>query len=353
MYRRQPERMEPGDAAPYAPSNQKGSSMRQRNVGSTGEAVGAVGLGGMALSSIYHPTDDESSVALMHHALECGVTHLDTADAYGGGHNERLFGKALGSRRDSVFLATKFGNVSTPEGQRIVNGRPEYVAAACDASLERLGCETIDLYYQHRVDPDVPIEETVGAMAGLVAAGKVRHLGLSEAAPATVRRAHATHPIAAIQVEYSLWTRFPEDELLPLCDELEIAYVAYSPLGRGFLTGTIKDAGDLSEDDRRRAHPRFSGESIEKNVQLLQALQDVAVEHGASPAQVALAWVLSRSERILPIPSTTSTVHLSENVAAAEIELTADEIDRLGSVFAADAVAGDRYPAGALNKVQL
>lgn len=327
--------------------------MQQRNVGSTGLSVGAVGLGGMALSSIYHPTDDDSSVALMHHALDIGVTHVDTADAYGGGHNERLFGRALASRRDAVFLATKFGQMQTADGQRVVNGRPEYVVAACDASLERLGCDTIDLYYLHRVDPDVPIEETVGAMAGLITAGKVRHIGVSEAAPGTVRRAHATHPIAAIQVEFSLWTRFPEDELLPLCEELDIGYVAYSPLGRGFLTGTIKDAGDLGEGDRRHAHPRFSGESIEKNVQLLQALQDVAVEHGASPAQAALAWVLSKSDRILPIPSTTSTVHLEENVAAADIELTADEIDHLGSVFARDAVAGDRYPAGALTKVQL
>jgi aryl-alcohol dehydrogenase-like predicted oxidoreductase len=327
--------------------------MRQRNVGATGEVVGAIGLGGLALSSTYHPTDDENALALMHRAFDIGVTHLDTADAYGKGHNERLFGKAIESRRDSIYLATKFGQLFTPEGKRIVNGRPEYVVAACDASLERLGCDSIDLYYLHRVDPDVPIEETVGAMAGLVSAGKVRHIGLTEAAPATVRRAHATHPLAAIQVEYSLWTRFPEDELLGLCDEFDIGFVAYSPLGRGFLSGTIKDVGDLSEGDRRLDHPRFSGESIGKNVELLQALQDVAVAHGVAPAQVALAWVLASSERILPIPSTSTIAHLEENVAAAEIELAADEIETLGAVFAADAVAGDRYPPAALKKVQL
>ena len=326
--------------------------MKQRNVGATGLSVGAVGLGGMALSSIYHPTEDAGSIALVHRALDLGVTHIDTADAYGGGHNERLFGKALASRRDSVYLASKFGQLMTSDGHRIVNGRPEYVVAACDASLERLGCDSIDLYYQHRVDTEVPIEETVGAMAGLVAAGKVRHIGLSEAAPETVRRAHATHPLAAIQVEYSLWTRFPEDELIPLCDELDIGFVAYSPLGRGFLTGTIKDAGDLSENDRRNSHPRFSAENISRNVELLQVLQDVAVDHGVAPAQVALAWVMAQSERILPIPSTTSPIHLEENVAAADIDLGDDDLERLGAVFAPDAVAGDRYPAGALAKVQ-
>ncbi len=327
--------------------------MNQRSVGSTGEMVGAVGLGGLALSSTYHPTNDDDALALMHSAFDIGVTHLDTADVYGKGHNERLFGRAIMARRDSVYLATKFGQLFTAEGQRIVNGRPDYVVAACDASLERLACDRIDLYYLHRVDPDVPIEETVGAMAGLVSAGKVRHLGITEAAPATVRRAHATHPLAAVQVEYSLWTRFSEDELLALCDELDIGFVAYSPLGRGFLSGTIKDVGDLSEGDRRHAHPRFSGENIARNVELLQALQDVAVAHGVAPAQVALAWVLASSERILPIPSTSTVAHLEENVAAAEIELTAGEIETLGAVFGPEAVTGDRYPAGALQKVQL
>jgi len=327
--------------------------MKQRNVGATGEVVGAVGLGGLALSSTYHPTNDEDALALMRRAFDIGVTHLDTADAYGKGHNERLFGKAIGSRRDSVYLATKFGQLFTAEGKRIVNGRPEYVMAACDASLQRLGCDSIDLYYLHRVDPDVPVEETVGAMAGLVSAGKVRHIGLTEAAPATVRRAHATHPLAAIQVEYSLWTRFPEDELLGLCGDLGIGFVAYSPLGRGFLSGTIKAVGDLSEGDRRHDHPRFSGESIEKNVELLEALQDVAVVHGVAPAQIALAWVLASGERILPIPSTSTIAHLEENVAAAEVELTAEEVEMLGAVFDPDAVTGDRYPPAALNKVQL
>jgi aryl-alcohol dehydrogenase-like predicted oxidoreductase len=326
--------------------------MQQRSVGTTGVEVGAIGLGGMALSSIYHVADDDRSVALVRRALDLGVTHVDTADAYGAGHNEQLLGRVLASRRDEVFLATKFGQQTLSDGSRVVNGHPDYALAACDASLRRLGCEHIDLYYLHRVDPDVPIEETVGAMAQLVAAGKVRHLGVSEAAPATVRRAHAAHPLAAIQVEYSLWTRFADEELLPLCDELDIAYVAYSPLGRGFLSGTIKDVGDLDPDDRRKAHPRFSSDSIAHNLLLLQTLQDVAVVHGASPAQVALAWVLGRSERILPIPSTSSVTHLEENVAAADLELRVEEIARLGEAFAPAAIAGDRYPPAALAKVQ-
>jgi aryl-alcohol dehydrogenase-like predicted oxidoreductase len=327
--------------------------MIQRRVGAAGPEVGAIGLGGMALSSVYYPTDDASATALIRRAVELGVTHFDTSDFYGAGHNERLFGNALRADRDSVLIATKFGNMRHPDGTRSVNGRPEYVVQACDASLARLGMDTIDLYYIHRVDPATPVEETVGAMAGLVEAGKVRYLGISEAAPATVRRAHAAHGLAAVQVEYSLWTRFPEDELIPLCDELGMAYVAYSPLGRGFLTGTIKGVGDLSDGDDRRGFPRFREKTIEKNVRLLQTIQDVAVAHGASLAQVALAWVLAQSPRILTIPSTTVTHHLEENLAACDIELTADELGLLGDAFARENIAGERYGAGGLAAVQI
>jgi aryl-alcohol dehydrogenase-like predicted oxidoreductase len=327
--------------------------MIQRRVGSGGPEVGAIGLGGMALSSIYHPTDDEAAAAVIRRAFELGVTHFDTADAYGAGHNERLFGDVLRPHRDLVFIATKFGNVLRPDGTRGVSGRPEYVVQACDASLARLGIDSIDLYYIHRVDPATPVEETVGAMAGLVEAGKVRHLGISEAAPATVRRAHSTHQLAAMQVEYSLWTRFPEDELIPLCDELGMAFVAYSPLGRGFLTGTIKGVGDLSDADRRRGWPRFRAESIGKNLLLLQAVQDVAVAHGVSLAQVALAWVLAQSPRMLAIPSTSVTLHLEENVAACDLELTDEEVRLLGEAFARGNVEGERYGADILAGVQI
>jgi aryl-alcohol dehydrogenase-like predicted oxidoreductase len=322
-------------------------------MGSGGPSVNAVGLGGMALSSIYHPTDDESASALLRRAVELGVDHFDTSDAYGNGHNERLFGEALGQDRSNVFLATKFGNIRHPDGSRSVDGRPEYVAAACDASLTRLGVDVIDLYYIHRVDPNTPIEETMGALSELVSAGKVRHLGISEAAPATIRRAHAVHPLAATQVEFSLWTRFGEDELIPLCEELGIAYVAYSPLGRGFLTGTVKSVGDLSESDRRHGHPRFAAENIEANLELIRVVQDVAVAHGSSPSQVALAWVLERSGVMHVIPSTSSIAHLEENVAAGSLDLPAEDLDRLTAAFDPANVAGDRYNAGGLAKVQI
>ncbi|MDH3499717.1 MAG: aldo/keto reductase [Acidimicrobiia bacterium] len=326
--------------------------MEQRTVGSTDVRVSAIGFGCMALSSTYRPTDDASSVALVHRALELGVTHLDTSDAYGWGHNEKLLSTALAGRRDQVFLASKFGQLMQ-DGQRIVRGDAEYVRAACHASLGRLGTDHIDLYYAHRIDPTVPIEETIGAMAELIDAGKVRHIGVSEAAPATIRRAHAAHPIAAVQVEYSLWTRFAEEEIFGVCEELGIGYVAYSPIGRGFLSGTIKATEDLDESDGRRQHPRFAQENIDRNIDTLRALQDVAVTHGASPAQVALAWVLAIRPYLLPIPGTTSADHLEENVAAADIALTPDEVEQLAAVFEPSLIAGERYPAGALAKVQI
>lgn len=326
--------------------------MNTRTLGPNGPAVSAIGLGGMSLSSVYHHTGDDAAAAVIERALELGVTHLDSADAYGKGHNEQLFGRVLRTRRSQVFMATKFGQRPGAADGRTVNGTPEYVREACDASLDRLGMDTIDLYYQHRVDPEVPIEETVGAMGELVTAGKVRFLGLSEAAPATIRRAHATYPITAVQTEYSLWTRFVEDETLPLCEELGIGFVAYSPLGRGFLSGTIKDQEDLDPDDRRRAHPRFQSDAIEQNQDLLQVLQDVAVTHGVSPSQIALAWVLAQSDHMVPIPSTTRVAHLEENAAAGDIVLTVDQREALRAVFEASDVAGDRYPADAAAKLQ-
>jgi len=326
--------------------------MNARQLGSGGLTVSAIGLGGMSLSSVYRQTDDEDAATVIGRAVELGVTHFDSADAYGKGHNERLFGRALKGRADNIVLATKFGQRPGAEDGRTVNGTPEYVHEACDASLERLGIDTIDLYYQHRVDPEVPIEETVGAMSELVSAGKVRFIGLSEAAPDTIRKAHATFPVTAVQTEYSLWTRFVEDETLPLCEELGIGFVAYAPLGRGFLSGTIKDQEDLDPDDRRRAHPRFQSEAIERNQELLQVLRDIAVTHGASASQIAIAWVLAQGDYVTPIPSTTKLSHLEENVAAADIALTPDQVEALRSVFEAEAITGDRYPADAAAKLQ-
>lgn len=325
--------------------------MNIRSLGASGLELTPIGLGAMALSSTYRSVDDETSTAVIHRAIELGMNHIDSADAYGWGHNEELIGKAVRGSGGSVQVATKFGQLME-DGKRIIRGTPEYVAQACDASLARLGVETIDLYYAHRVDPQVPIEETVGAMGRLVEAGKVRHIGLSEAAPATIRKGHAAYPLTAVQVEYSLWTRFVEDEILAVCDELGIGFVAYSPLGRGFLSGTIKDHEDLEEGDRRRAHPRFQQEHIAQNLDLLQVVQDVAVAHGSSPSQVALAWVLSRRDYIVTIPSTTSTGHLEENAAAADLTLTDQEVAALDEAFAPDAVAGDRYPAAAAAHLQ-
>jgi len=304
----------------------------------------------MGMSTFYGPAEDARSIAVIHRALELGIDFFDTADMYGWGANEELVGRALKGKWDGVVIATKFGNVRTPDGRTVIDGRPEYVKQACEASLRRLGVETIDLYYQHRVDPETPIEETVGAMAELVREGKVRWLGLSEAAPETIRRAHAVHPITALQTEYSLWTRDPEDELLELCEQLGIAFVAYSPLGRGFLTGAIRSIDDLAPDDARRRFPRFQGENFKKNLELVDAVREMAQEKGGcTPAQLALAWVLARGRHIVPIPGTRSLERLAENVAAVEIDLTREDLDRLDAVAPKGITAGLRYPEASMH----
>ena len=319
--------------------------MKARELGRSGLAVSAMGLGCMGMSEFYGELDDKESVATIHRALELGVNFLDTADVYGPRTNEELVGRAIRDRRDKVVLATKFGIVRTEDPSvRGVNGRPEYVRSSCEGSLRRLGVETIDLYYQHRVDPNTPIEETVGAMARLVQEGKVRYLGLSEAAPETLRRAHSVHPIAALQSEYSLWSRDPEDEILPTCRELGIGFVAYSPLGRGFLTGQIKRFDDLAEDDYRRHSPRFQGENFQKNLDLVRKIEEMAAEKGCTPAQLALAWVLAQGEDIVPIPGTKRRKYLEENVAALEAGLTQAELRRIDEVAPRGAAAGSRYP---------
>ena len=316
----------------------------QRDLGRSGLRVSAEGLGCMGMSEFYAGRDDDESVATIHRALDLGVTFLDTADMYGVGRNEELVGQAIQGRREQVTLATKFGNVRTAEGGFAgVNGKPEYVRASCDASLKRLGIDTIDLYYQHRVDPKTPIEETVGAMAELVKAGKVRFLGLSEASPQTIRRAHAVHPIAALQTEYSLWSRDPEAEILPTCRELGIGFVAYSPLGRGFLTGQIKSFDDLEADDYRRNSPRFQGENFQKNLDLVERLEEIATVKGVHASQLALAWVLTQDETIVPIPGTKRRKYLEENVAAAAITLTPEELRQIDAVLPSGAAAGGRY----------
>ncbi len=321
--------------------------MQQRRLGRQGPMVSALGLGCMGMSEFYGATDDAESIATIHRALELGVTFLDTADVYGPFTNERLVGHAIAGRRHEVVLATKFGIVRGPDPQsRGVNGRPEYVRAACDASLQRLGVDHIDLYYQHRVDPTVPIEETVGAMADLVRQGKVRYLGLSEAAPTTIRRAHQTHPITALQTEYSLWSRDPEDEILPTCRELGIAFVAYSPLGRGFLTGRFQRFEDLAPDDYRGTVRRFQGANFQKNLDLVRKVEEIAAEKHCTPAQLALAWLLAQGEDIVPIPGTKRRSRLEENIGALGVTLTPAELRRLEAVAPKGGVAGDRYPAG-------
>jgi aryl-alcohol dehydrogenase-like predicted oxidoreductase len=324
--------------------------MKTRKLGKHGPTVGAIGLGCMGMSEFYGPRDDTESIATVHRALELGVTLLDTADMYGPHTNERLVGKAIAGRRDQVVLATKFGIVRNGN-ERSVNGRPEYVRSSCDASLQRLGVDVIDLYYQHRVDPATPIEDTVGAMADLVRAGKVRYLGLSEAAPDTLRRACKVHPITALQTEYSLWTRDPEDGLLAACRELGVAFVAYSPLGRGFLTGQIKKFDDLAADDFRRSSPRFQGENFARNLALVEHLTAVARAKGVTAGQLALAWVLSRGGDIIPIPGTKRRSYLEDNVAAGEVAFTADELARIDAIAPSGAASGLRYTAAAMSSV--
>jgi aryl-alcohol dehydrogenase-like predicted oxidoreductase len=298
----------------------------------------------MGMSEFYGAGNDAESINVIHKALGEGINFLDTADMYGSGRNEELVGRAIRDRRNEVVLATKFGNVRGPNGERLgISGRPEYVREACDASLKRLGVDHIDLYYQHRVDPETPIEETVGAMAELVQAGKVRYLGLSEAAPETIRRAHALHPITALQTEYSLWSRDPEGELLATCRELGIGFVPYSPLGRGFLTGAITSPDDFGEDDFRRDNPRFQGDNFAKNLKLVEAIKRLAADKSCTPAQLALAWVLAQGEDIVPIPGTKHTRYLEQNIGALDVHLGREELEAINAVFPRDAAAGTRY----------
>jgi len=308
----------------------------------------------MGMSEFYGPGDEQESIATIHRALDLGLNFLDTADAYGSGRNEELVGRAIRSRRPEVFLATKFANVRDAEGRFLgVNGRPEYVRQACEGSLRRLGVDHIDLYYQHRVDRNTPIDDTVGAMSRLVEEGKVRYLGLSEAAPATIRRAHLTHPIAALQTEYSLWTRDPEDEILPTCRDLGVSFVAYSPLGRGFLTGQINRVEDLAPDDWRRMNPRFQGENFKRNLDWVRKVEETSSDRHVKPSQLALAWVLAQGQEIVPIPGTRRRSHLDENVASLEITLSAEDLARLNEVAPKGVAAGERYPEGGMRVVNL
>lgn len=320
--------------------------MQKRTLGSQGLEVSTLGLGCMGMSDFYAGRDEAESVATIEHALDRGVTFLDTADMYGVGANEELVGRVVRSRREWVVVATKFGNVRGSDGSfQGINGRPDYVRKACDASLKRTGLDFIDLYYQHRVDPEVPIEETVGAMAELVQAGKVKYLGLSEAAPATIRRAHAVHPITALQTEYSLWTRDPESEILPVCRELGIGFVPYSPLGRGFLTGQFKSPDDLRQDDYRRHSPRFQGEAFRRNLDLVRAIEEMAQDKGCTPAQLALAWVLAQGDDIVPIPGTKRRTYLDDNLGALDVTLSEADLRRIDEVLPPGAASGERYPS--------
>lgn len=328
--------------------------MKKRQLGRSGLSVSAIGLGCMGMSEFYGDADEAESVRVIHRALERGIDFLDTADMYGVGRNEELVGRAIADRRDKVVLATKFGNVRGPNGERLgISGKPDYVRAACEASLRRLKVDVIDLYYQHRVDPQTPIEDTIGAMADLVTAGKVRHLGLSEASPATVRRAAKVHPIAALQTEYSLWSRDPEEQILPTLRELGIGFVPYSPLGRGFLTGRFRRPEDLPEGDFRRQAPRFAGENFALNLDLVGVVEEMASAKGVKPSQLALAWVMAQGDDIVPIPGTKRLRYLDENADAAEVTLTAEEKAELDAAFPRGAAAGDRYPPAGMQAVDL
>jgi aryl-alcohol dehydrogenase-like predicted oxidoreductase len=326
----------------------------KRKLGRNGPEVSAIGLGCMGMSEFYVGGSEQESIATIHHALDRGVTFLDTADMYGWGANEELVGRAIRGRRDEVFLATKFGNVRGPNGEFLgVKGDPEYVRSACEASLKRLGVEAIDLYYQHRVDPKVPIEDTVGEMARLKDEGKVRFLGLSEAAPRTIRAAHATSPITAVQTELSLWSRDAEAEVLPTVRELGIGYVAYSPLGRGFLTGQFKSPDDFPEGDFRKNHPRFQGENFQKNLDLVREVEKLAEEKGCTTAQLALAWVLAKGEDIVPIPGTKHVKYLDDNIGALDVQLSEEDLRRLDAILPPGAAAGERYHAQGMAAVNL
>jgi aryl-alcohol dehydrogenase-like predicted oxidoreductase len=327
--------------------------VEQRTLGKSALSVSAIGLGCMSMSNVYGKGDDAESIAVVHRALDLGVNFLDSSDVYGWGQNEELLGRALRGKRDGVVLATKFGNLRKPDGTAGVSGRPEYVPQACEASLKRLGLDRIDLYYQHRVDPGVPIEDTVGAMSRLVEQGKVRYLGLSEASPATVRRAHAVHPITALQSEFSLLYRVEAEETLPVLRELGISFVAYSPLGRSLLTGSTRTAAEIPTDDRRRDHPRFQDENLQKNLDLLKPLLDMAKQKGCTPGQLALAWLLARGRDIVPIPGTKRKARLDENAAAAAVSITPAAVAALQDAVPTGAAAGTRYPGPAMKSVYI
>lgn len=327
--------------------------MEHRKLGHSTLEVSALGLGCMSMSGIYGKSDDAQSITVIHRALDLGVNLLDSSDMYGWGHNEELIGRALRGRRDRAVLATKFGQVRSPDGANLVDGRPEHVQRACDASLRRLGVDEIDLYYQHRVDPKVPIEETVGAMARLIERGKVRCLGLSEAAPATIRRAHGVHPISAIQLEYSLLYRHPAEETLETCRELGITFVAYSPLGRGFLSGRIQSAAEIPEDDRKRQHPRFQGENFDHNRGLVARIEAIARDKQVTPSQLVLAWLLAQDGAVVPIPGTKRIAYLEENLGALGVRLSAEDLRRIDEVMPPGSAKGGRYPEAQLRGVYL